>query len=114
MNPVPLISHPCTVCCRPTSMWCSCCQSAWYCTPEHLQSDWPCHRKECVPATHAQNYNIIATPLPAEQQVIMVSAILFSPEEERPRIITVKSRPSQVPSQGMCPQPLITGHFPDG
>jgi hypothetical protein len=61
----------------------------------------------------------------------MVSAILFSPEEgdsrrvlmslrhthhftERPRIITVKCRPSQVPSQGMCPQPLISGHFSDG
>jgi hypothetical protein len=43
--------------------------------------DWPRHRKECVPATQVQNYNIIATPPPAEQQVIMVSAILFSPEE---------------------------------
>lgn len=43
--------------------------------------DWPRHRKECVPVTHAQNYNIIATPPPAEQQLIMVSAILFSPEE---------------------------------
>lgn len=43
--------------------------------------DWPRHRKECVPAANAQNYNMIATPPPAEQQLIMVSAILFSPEE---------------------------------
>jgi hypothetical protein len=33
---------------------------------------------------------------------------------ERPKIITVKCRSSQVPSQGMCPQPLISGHFSDG
>ncbi|KAG1743023.1 hypothetical protein EDB19DRAFT_1850040 [Suillus lakei] len=98
-------------------MRCNHYQSAWYCTactPEHLQSDRPCHRKECVPATHTPNYNIIATS-PPEQQVIMGSAILFSPEEaERPRIITIKCRPSQVPSQGLCPQPLVGGHFSDG
>ncbi|KAI9573868.1 hypothetical protein HD554DRAFT_2202031 [Boletus coccyginus] len=114
MNPVPLINHPCTVCCRPTSMWCSRCQATWYCTTEHLHSDWPRHRRECIPATHAQSCNMIATPPPAEQQLIMVSAILFSPEEERPRIITVKCRPSQVPSQGICPQALVSGHFTDG
>ncbi|KAI6044434.1 hypothetical protein EDC04DRAFT_3106200 [Pisolithus marmoratus] len=112
MNPVgPAINHPCTLCCRPTSMWCSRCQNAWYCTPEHLQTDWPRHRRECIPTTHAQNYSMIATP-PNEQQMITVSAILFEPEEERPRIITVKCRPPQVPSQGMCPQPLM--HFPHG
>ncbi|KAG9309899.1 hypothetical protein JVU11DRAFT_9931 [Chiua virens] len=94
-------------------MWCSRCQAAWYCSPEHSQSDWTRHRKECVPVAHAQNYNIIATPPPAEQQVIMVSAILFKPDEERPRIITIKCRPSQVPSQGICPQPLVNGHFVD-
>ncbi|EIW78979.1 hypothetical protein CONPUDRAFT_166825 [Coniophora puteana RWD-64-598 SS2] len=117
MNPIPLINHPCTLCCRPTSMWCSRCQSAWYCTPEHLNSDWSRHRKECVPAApnQSQNYsNMIATPPPAEQQLIVVSAILFSPEEERPRIITVKCRPPQMPSQGMCPLPLVAGHFADG
>ena len=38
MNPVSLINHPCTVCCRPTSMWCSRCQTAWYCSPDHLQN----------------------------------------------------------------------------
>ena len=34
----PLINHPCTLCCQPTSMWCSRCQSAWYCSPEHTHS----------------------------------------------------------------------------
>lgn len=126
MNSIPLINHPCTLCCRPTSMWCSRCQLAWYCTPEHLQTvclilfymlclsnisqDWPRHRRECVPAT--PNYTIIATPPPAEPQFISVSAILFSPEEERPRIVPVSCRPSHKPSQGMCPVPLISSHFP--
>jgi len=33
---------------------------------------------------------------------------------EHPKIIIVKCCSSQVPSQGMCPQPLISGHFSDG
>jgi len=117
MHAVPLINHPCTLCCRPTSMWCSRCQSAWYCSPEHLHSDWSRHRKECIPAVNNQNgynVNMIATPPPAEPQYINVSAILFSPEEERPRIISVSCRPSHKPSQGMCPIPLVQTHFPDG
>ncbi|KAF8652166.1 hypothetical protein AX16_004523 [Volvariella volvacea WC 439] len=116
-----LANHPCTLCCRPTSMWCSRCQSAWYCSPEHLHSDWARHRKECVPPTpppatlnNGYNVNMIATPPPAEPQYITVSAILFSPEEERPRIISVSCRPSHKPSQGMCPIPLVQSHFPDG
>ncbi|KAF5383814.1 hypothetical protein D9615_003730 [Tricholomella constricta] len=117
MHSMPVINHPCTVCCRPTSMWCSRCQSAWYCTPEHLHNDWQRHRKECLPAQNSNSgysMNMIATPPPAEPQYITVSAILFAPEEERPRIITVSCRPSHKPSQGMCPIPLVQSHFPDG
>ncbi|KAG1776667.1 hypothetical protein EV702DRAFT_1108223 [Suillus placidus] len=93
-------------------MWCSCCQSAWYCTSEHLHSvnllrrsrdgisdniqDWPPHPKECVLATHTPNCNIFATPPAAEQQVITGSVVLFSSEEGRPNIITVKCCPSGV------------------
>lgn len=86
-------------------MWCSRCQSAWYCSPEHLHSvciptphatlqyvlthlvlqDWSRHRKECIPAVNTSqtsyNVNMIATPPPAEPQYITVSAILFSPDE---------------------------------
>ena len=42
--------------------------------------DWPRHRRECVPA---RNHNIVAIPSPAEQHpnMIIVSAILFAPEE---------------------------------
>ena len=103
MHGVPLINHPCTLCCRPTSMWCSRCQSAWYCSAEHIYNvsllfvvnefiiififvfqDWPRHRAECIPAmspTSCYNVNMIATPPPAEPQLVNVSAILFSPEE---------------------------------
>ena len=42
--------------------------------------DWPRHRRECVPV---QTHNVAAIPSPAEQHpnMIIVSAILFSPEE---------------------------------
>jgi len=119
MHNMPLINHPCTLCCRPTSMWCSRCQGAWYCSPEHLQTDWARHRKECSPpmadnhTTNGYTVNMIATPPPAEPQYITVSAILFSPEEERPRIISISCRPSHKPSQGMCPVPMVQSHFPD-
>jgi len=116
MHGVPLINHPCTLCCRPTSMWCSRCQSAWYCSAEHIYSDWPRHRTECIPAmspTSCYNVNMIATPPPAEPQFVNVSAILFSPEEERPRIITISCRPSPKVTQGMCPIPILDAHFDD-
>ncbi|EMD39168.1 hypothetical protein CERSUDRAFT_47630 [Gelatoporia subvermispora B] len=95
-------------------MWCSRCQRAWYCTPQHLTSDWPRHRKECVPVQPSQHCNMIATPPPIVQQVITVSAILFTPEEERSRIISVQCRPQGTLSQGMCPVPQLQEYFPEG
>jgi len=111
--------HPCTVCCRPTNMWCSRCENAWYCSTDHSQNDWPRHKRDCIPVHPSpnnsyNNVNMIATPPPAEPQYINVAAILFSPEEERPRIISVSCRPSHKPSQGMCPTPLVQSHFTDG
>lgn len=32
-----LIYHPCTICSKPTPLWCSRCQCAWYCTAEHMR-----------------------------------------------------------------------------
>lgn len=55
---------------RPTSMWCSRCQGAWYCTQEHLQTDWSRNHSECIPAIYAQTYNVITTLPPAEQQMV--------------------------------------------
>ncbi|TFY83641.1 hypothetical protein EWM64_g360 [Hericium alpestre] len=95
-------------------MWCSRCQNAWYCTSDHLQSDWPRHRRECVAVAPAQQTNMIATPPPAQPQVVTVSAILFSPEDDRPRIITVNCQPTQSPAQGNCPTPLVHQYFPQG
>ncbi|KAI0272728.1 hypothetical protein BC834DRAFT_966705 [Gloeopeniophorella convolvens] len=109
-----LINHPCIVCYKSTHMWCSRCQSAWYCTPEHLQSDWPRHRRECMPAASAQHSNVIATPPPVQPQMIVVSAILFAPQEDRPRIITVNCDPPRTAAQGTCPIPLVQEHFPGG
>ncbi|KAI0917836.1 hypothetical protein AcW1_006868 [Taiwanofungus camphoratus] len=103
------VNHPCNVCSLPTSMWCSRCQNAWYCTPEHLQSDWPRHRRECTPVNATQQ--TIATPPPVQPQLITVSAILFAPEEERSRVISVQCRPQGISSQGMCPLPLVQEYF---
>ncbi|KAJ7927237.1 hypothetical protein B0H13DRAFT_2229304 [Mycena leptocephala] len=103
-------NHPCLVCGRPTSQWCSRCRAAFYCSPEHLQGDWPHHRERCSPSA-AFGSNMIATPPPAELEYISISAILFLADEERPRIITVKCRPPHRPSQSLCPVPLLQPYF---
>lgn len=114
MDPgVSLINHPCLVCYKSTSTWCSRCQNAWYCSPEHLQSDWPRHRLECVSIASARS-NMHATPQPVQPRFITVSAILFAPQEDRPRVITVNCEPPSTPAQGTCPTPLVHGYFPGG
>ncbi|EPQ56740.1 hypothetical protein GLOTRDRAFT_39654 [Gloeophyllum trabeum ATCC 11539] len=103
------------VCYHPTSLWCGRCERAYYCSPEHQQNDWPRHKMECLPAHRSQhNYNQIATPPLYQQPLVSVSALLFSPEEERPRVITVQCRPQQVPANGSCPTPLVQDFFSDG
>ncbi|KAK7031636.1 Hif prolyl hydroxylase [Favolaschia claudopus] len=109
--PHPSLNHPCAVCNRATSLWCSRCQNAWYCSPEHMRSDWPQHRAHCHSACVQYGSNMIATPPPAEPEYISVSAILFLADEDRPRIITVKCRPPQRPSHGVCPIPMLQAYF---
>ncbi|KAH9987532.1 hypothetical protein BJV77DRAFT_950121 [Russula vinacea] len=107
---VSLINHPCAVCFMSTSMWCSRCQNVWYCSPEHLQSDWPRHRLECVPSASARS-NVLPTPPPVQPRLITVSAILFVPQEDRPRVITVTCTPPSTPAQGTCPTPFVQEYF---
>lgn len=114
------VNNPCSLCGRATSQWCSRCQKAWYCCPEHLKQHWPTHRNHCIPVT-SQNpvpsgytVNMIATPPPAELELSTITAVYFNPSEERPRVIDVDCKPSHKPSQGMCPLPLIGDYFPDG
>ncbi|KAF8166611.1 hypothetical protein K438DRAFT_1616715 [Mycena galopus ATCC 62051] len=89
---------PCAVCGRPTSFSCGRCQKEC-CSPQHHS----CHPAYCS--------NMIATPPPAEPQYISVEAILFLADEDRPRIVTVKCRPPQRPSHGVCPVPLLQPYF---
>ncbi|KAJ7867849.1 hypothetical protein B0H13DRAFT_2236700 [Mycena leptocephala] len=120
-------NHPCLVCGRPTSQWCSRCRAAFYCSPEHLQGDWPHHRERCRPSA-LYGSNMIATPPSAELDYITISAILLLANEgasilyhtscalilsvpDRPKIITVKSRPPHRPSDGLCPVPLLQLFF---
>ncbi|CAL1715211.1 unnamed protein product [Somion occarium] len=94
-------------------MWCSRCQSAWYCSPEHLQGDWQRHRRECIPAS-ANQQTVIATPPPIQEQLITVSAILFVAEEERSRIVPIQCRPAGPGSPSACPVPLVHEYFLEG
>ncbi|KAF8166605.1 hypothetical protein K438DRAFT_1857006 [Mycena galopus ATCC 62051] len=80
------VNHPCALCGRAAFLWsqCSCCQTTWYCSPDHMSALWP----------H-----------------ISVDAILFSADEDRPRIVTVKCRPPQRPSHGVCPLLFLQPYF---
>ncbi|KAF5384570.1 hypothetical protein D9757_007507 [Collybiopsis confluens] len=113
------LNEACTLCGRPTSMWCSRCQNAFYCCPEHLSTDWPRHRGECFPprqnvSTSAYNVNMIATPPPAEPQYSTVTAILFAPEADRWTTTQVHCHPASRSAQGACPVPVLQMFFPDG
>ncbi|OSX64144.1 hypothetical protein POSPLADRAFT_1045259 [Postia placenta MAD-698-R-SB12] len=113
MSAQSLSCRSCLVCRQSTNMWCSRCQRAWYCSPEHLQSDWPRHRLECVSIDPSQAHSI-STPPSAQQGLISVMAILFAPEEDRSRMITVPCRPQGTASQGICPLPLVHDYFKEG
>ncbi|CCM02568.1 uncharacterized protein FIBRA_04671 [Fibroporia radiculosa] len=54
---------------------------------------------------------MIATPPPVQEQVLTHTAILFAPEEERSRLISVQCRPQGTPAQGLCPLPLVQDYF---
>jgi len=153
---MPPINHPCLVCHNPTSKWCSRCEAAWYCTEDHLKAvrhdlrsyascidkyqspkDWPRHRLECnarASPSAPSRANMIATPPPAEPQIITVQGIYFNPQEgaalpqfidifrphqnsptERPTPIKVICQPPPHPkAQGACPSPDISQYFPNG
>ncbi|KAJ7230496.1 hypothetical protein GGX14DRAFT_4783 [Mycena pura] len=107
------LDRPCLVCGRPTTRWCARCQNAWYCSPEHMRSDWSRHRAECRQSPNALGYgsNVIATPQPVEPEQIQVSGILFVANEDRPRIVNVRCRPPHRPSHGLCPIPQLQAYF---
>ncbi|KAJ7442809.1 hypothetical protein B0H11DRAFT_2093498 [Mycena galericulata] len=108
------VNHLCLVCRQPTSKWCSRCQTAWYCSRDHMEGDWPRHRQECYPPSAVPagyGSDMIATPPPAEPEYILVPAILFLAEEDRPQIVNVKCRSPHRPSHDKCPVPLLHPHF---
>lgn len=107
-----LISCPCRICGQTTSHWCSRCQKVWYCSDEHLQQDWPNHRKECTPApqslTPSANHPFVQFEERGAE--IVVAGLLLNPHEERARIISVVCRPR---GRNQCPLPDVQTYFPD-
>ncbi|KAJ6485663.1 hypothetical protein C8R45DRAFT_997377 [Mycena sanguinolenta] len=103
------VNHPCAVCGRATSLWCSRCQNAWYCSPDHMRNDWPQHRSNCHPPSQAYNSNMIATPPPAEPEYTSVEAILFSANEGACAWIAKRAHAdvSQTGSTSVCPLPSL-------
>ncbi|KAI0649608.1 hypothetical protein C8Q79DRAFT_997721 [Trametes meyenii] len=103
--------HPCVICCLPTTMWCSRCRNAWYCSPDHHTRDWARHKKECIPFScePANQRNPVIT-LP-EAGPIRVSALLFMALEEKAQVITVDCEIQM--SRTACPAPLLGKYFPD-
>ncbi|KAJ7810411.1 hypothetical protein B0H14DRAFT_2863874 [Mycena olivaceomarginata] len=86
--PYPSVNQRCAVCERVTSLWCSRCQNAWYCSPEHMRSG----------RLHPlYGSNMIVTPPPAESEYISVNAILFLADE--------------APSHGRCPVSALQPYF---
>ncbi|EPQ50935.1 hypothetical protein GLOTRDRAFT_50028 [Gloeophyllum trabeum ATCC 11539] len=108
------INHLCTICYYPTNLYCGRCERVYYCSPEHQLSDWPRHKVECVHAhSEPPNHKQIATPPVYQQPLVSVLALLFSPEEENPRLVTVQCTPQPEPTNGLCPTPLVQTFFPD-
>ncbi|KAG9099803.1 hypothetical protein FS749_000334 [Ceratobasidium sp. UAMH 11750] len=81
--------RPCRTCSKPTTMWCSRCQSSWYCCSDHLEYDWPRHKDECLSLA-------ALSPAPVDPPPSMpftsatFAAIIFPVDEPRPRIIHVE------------------------
>ncbi|KAJ7913381.1 hypothetical protein B0H13DRAFT_2232338 [Mycena leptocephala] len=93
-------NHPCVVCGRPTTQWCSRCRSVFYCSPEHLQGDWPHHRERCRPS--AQMFEHDRDAAPSRARVHFDLCILFLANEVPP---------PTPPSDGLCPIPLLQPYF---
>lgn len=117
---IPIINHPCEVCAAPTSKRCSSCHNAWYCSQDHLKKDWPNHCKTCAPAQTITNNSlpngsshIFVSPSPTKNQRNAVSALLFSPEEESPRVILVDLLPQCPPSPNTRPRLAVSEYFHD-
>ncbi|KAF9530125.1 hypothetical protein CPB83DRAFT_851604 [Crepidotus variabilis] len=79
--------RPCQICARATTLWCSRCRDAFYCSAEHITADWPRHKFECKPVG---NIPPPSPPLPPSSQSAnfiadlqsVVQALWFPPNEE--------------------------------
>ncbi|KDN43650.1 hypothetical protein RSAG8_06027, partial [Rhizoctonia solani AG-8 WAC10335] len=81
----------CRVCEKPTTMWCSRCERAWYCCNDHLNCDWPRHKMECLAvASLTMSPAPVEAPLSLPFTAATFAAIVFPFDESRPRVAHVE------------------------
>lgn len=122
LAPLPLITHPCNVCCKSTILSCSRCLSAWYCCPDHMSrvstycdallivlstdvhlvllQDWSNHKHECRPIAPIPYPLTPSDSLPVGSTATF-SALILPVDEDRPRIIKVDCL-AETQSSGPC------------
>ena len=111
-----LILHLCEICGNPTALWCSRCQSAWYCCRDHLERDWNQHRLSCRSVSSGGSdpgdENSNATAQYTRQSII---GILFPVDEDRPKLIQLDCRARVDNSSGgpLAWQPMVNAVIQD-
>ncbi|KAJ7445819.1 hypothetical protein B0H11DRAFT_2086993 [Mycena galericulata] len=87
-NPTPNSSkRPCTLCGSLTSLRCSRCHEAYYCSPEHMTADWKNHKILCRKANRP-----------------VLEALLFPVDSAMPSLVKIPYR-SKVDTDGLAPRP---------
>ncbi|KAF8318664.1 hypothetical protein DL93DRAFT_2124797 [Clavulina sp. PMI_390] len=111
--PLPYVTHPCNVCQDATTLWCSRCHAAWYCSPEHLQMDWNAHSGQCHPFVPSVPLSFEASIAQELGPANSYQAILFPHDSETPQLIRIDclARPQ---ASGPCKWTPVAGPFVGG
>ncbi|KAL5633157.1 hypothetical protein ACGC1H_003598 [Rhizoctonia solani] len=111
-----IIHHLCEICGQPTTLWCSRCQSAWYCCSDHLERDWNQHRLRCRSAhSGGSDSNDDGSTTTAQYTRQSIIGILFPVDEDRPKLVQLDCRARIDNSTGgpLAWQPIVTNVIND-
>ncbi|KAG8908606.1 hypothetical protein FRB99_004894 [Tulasnella sp. 403] len=87
----------CFVCGAPTTMKCSQCKNAYYCSADHSKKGWKSHKKECKEQSESNT------------ELQTYDAILFAANETQPRMVKI---PWKWTSTEWEPEPLAKLIYP--